>query len=667
MSDISLGGGGGLGSLLARVGLDTSHLASGVAKARAEFSGLESHATSTGTGIAGAFSGLESKLGGIGKASGLSMLGGIGAAFTGGAAALDFIGGAIKDGIEKTQIDEAVRVLIRNAAAIGSTVSEHAFDDIAAHIAKTLVVPESDIKKGLEPLLNVPNLTKPALDRLATLTADASAAVGKPVDAVALAVSRIGQAPEKASRALRALGIVIDKQTEDAVKGFVAQGDTAGATNVILGDIEKRYHGVAEATGKAAGPQQHLAVAMKELQEKIGVALLPLLQKLTPVFEKLAEVLGQVLPPILDILVPALGFIADHIEWVLGPLTSLILLFKLGKAAIEEVGPFFEKIGKIAGDAAKAVGDGIGDALDWISSLPGKIADIAKGAPDWLLQAGKDIISGLLAGIEAYVPFVWGFWTGLPGRIWDLLKDAGSWLIDTGSSILHGLLNGIGAVAPELWGFYTSMPGRILDLLGDAGSWLLDTGANVIHGLVGGLGNTVGELWEFLRGLPGQIADIASGMWDGITNAFRSAINELIDLWNGLHFDLPAIDWGPIHLGGGSIDVPQIPHLHTGGIVPGRPGQDVLAVLQAGERVLSLQQLSHLDNLGGSVRSAFANLDQASRSSPLSGGAASTGGTTVVHEHHIHREATINVPHNVDDIARAVKRQIEWSVMTGGF
>jgi len=74
------------------------------------------------------------------------------------------------------------------------------------------------------------------------------------------------------------------------------------------------------------------------------------------------------------------------------------------------------------------------------------------------------------------------------------------------------------------------------------------------------------QILSFITGLPGRIAGIASGMWHGITDAFRSALNMLIDLWDRLGFTLPAINWGPMHIGGGHISLPKIPHLEAGGI-----------------------------------------------------------------------------------------------------
>ena len=70
--------------------------------------------------------------------------------------------------------------------------------------------------------------------------------------------------------------------------------------------------------------------------------------------------------------------------------------------------------------------------------------------------------------------------------------------------------------------------------------------------------------------MPGRIAGAARGMFDGIWQAFRSAINMIVDGWNGLRFGIPEIDThipGIGKVGGGDFGVPQIPHLAQGGLI----------------------------------------------------------------------------------------------------
>lgn len=97
----------------------------------------------------------------------------------------------------------------------------------------------------------------------------------------------------------------------------------------------------------------------------------------------------------------------------------------------------------------------------------------------------------------------------------------------------------------------------------------------------------LGDVIDFVRGMPGKISRAASGMWDGIAGAFRGAINSVIRVWNNLGFNVPSVNLGPLgNWGGFHIGTPNIPYLHAGGIVPGIPGSDVPAILQAGERVI---------------------------------------------------------------------------------
>jgi Arc/MetJ-type ribon-helix-helix transcriptional regulator len=116
----------------------------------------------------------------------------------------------------------------------------------------------------------------------------------------------------------------------------------------------------------------------------------------------------------------------------------------------------------------------------------------------------------------------------------------------------------------------------IVDVASSVFSWIAGHWPLLLAILTGPFGLAVYEIvshWQQLigwfAGLPGQIASIASHMWDGILNAFRAVLNGVIDLWNRMHFTLPKIDVGPIHAGGETIGVPQIPHLAEGGLMTG--------------------------------------------------------------------------------------------------
>jgi len=94
--------------------------------------------------------------------------------------------------------------------------------------------------------------------------------------------------------------------------------------------------------------------------------------------------------------------------------------------------------------------------------------------------------------------------------------------------------------------------------------------------------------WNFIKKIPGWVASAFKAVVNAITWPFRTAFNQIADAWNhtigSLHWTVPS--WIP-GIGGNTIGVPNLPHFHQGGVVPGAPGQEVMAVLQAGEEVTS--------------------------------------------------------------------------------
>lgn len=76
-----------------------------------------------------------------------------------------------------------------------------------------------------------------------------------------------------------------------------------------------------------------------------------------------------------------------------------------------------------------------------------------------------------------------------------------------------------------------------------------------------------------VKAMPGKIAAAARGMFDGITAAFKSAINAIIRGWNSLQFSTPkiSIPFAP-DIPSVTFGVPNIPYLAKGGpAAAGRP------------------------------------------------------------------------------------------------
>ena len=122
----------------------------------------------------------------------------------------------------------------------------------------------------------------------------------------------------------------------------------------------------------------------------------------------------------------------------------------------------------------------------------------------------------------------------------------------------------------------------------------------VFSTVVGWIVTKGGALLGFFTELPGKISAAVTGLWDGLKTSFRSAVNWIIDHWNGLQlrlggqhislpfgqsFDIPSI----------TLDTPNIPRLAAGGIVAHRPG-GVLAILGEGRYD---EQVTPLDGRSG--------------------------------------------------------------------
>ncbi len=128
--------------------------------------------------------------------------------------------------------------------------------------------------------------------------------------------------------------------------------------------------------------------------------------------------------------------------------------------------------------------------------------------------------------------------------------------------------NGIKTAAKAVGDWFTN---TLAPAFGRAWQWIKDKAAGV---------------WDWMKALPGKFRDAFAKVNGYISAPFRAAFNTVSDAWNNtvgrLNWTVPS--WVP-HYGGNTVSAPRLPKFHTGGVVPGSPGQEVPIMALAGERV----------------------------------------------------------------------------------
>jgi phage-related minor tail protein len=268
-----------------------------------------------------------------------------------------------------------------------------------------------------------------------------------------------------------------------------------------------------------------------------------------------------------------------------------------------------------------------------VSFIGGQVIPMIQNIVTWL----KDHFGGALDAVMGIVKDV-----AMP-----VLAALGAIMLVTGAKMAIGWLIGLGPIAlivlavtaltalivanwdrivgflKAAWEKIQAIAGTVLNWMGDrwnafagfvSGIWHGITGAigsalegvkNVFNTVIGWIRDRWNDLVAFFGGIPdaigrafGSLASILGNVFKGAINAVISAINWavdhtlnwLVDRANDVIRWIPGIPYIP--------RIPHIPTMHMGGIVPGRSGQEVLTLLEAGETVLPADSRG---SLGGNV------------------------------------------------------------------
>lgn len=231
------------------------------------------------------------------------------------------------------------------------------------------------------------------------------------------------------------------------------------------------YEFISSTWGKLA---ELLSPVWDEVSEKVasfgewfsgfwGETIWPALSKIIDFFKMIGEAIGnfisnhwEVLKPILIVLgTVLLTPIIVGLGLVVGAIAAVVAIVGLVVAAITGFVYLLVKLpGWVAG-VVTAIGN-------WFANMWNKAREVwdnmKSAVSDWV----NNHIRPLPGQVGEALVSVINWFKALPGRLWEAFKGAGTWLVNAGKDIVSGLLNGIGDGAARIgdW-FLDKVPGWI--------------------------------------------------------------------------------------------------------------------------------------------------------------------------------------------------------------
>lgn len=261
------------------------------------------------------------------------------------------------------------------------------------------------------------------------------------------------------------------------------------------------------------------------------------------------------------------------------------------------LGQFGEALGKMFGDSGSAMGSMGKQFLDAMTQLMPVFTQVFQQLAQ--NNSIKDIGS-MLGSLILLIPPLVQAMQPLVRAFADLMRDLGPLmplLIKMAglSMVPFALgLQALGYVLKPLAPLFRGLSGTVgnlLDILGGGPNgkaalnrlsqeWkgLHDWFHNVFAAVPKYLSDKWNALSGMFSGMPAKIRSATKGMWDGIKDAFKAAINWIIQAWNKLSFTVPSISYkGHKIFGGQRIGVPKIHELRRdGGVLAAREPNGLL-------------------------------------------------------------------------------------------
>jgi hypothetical protein len=299
-----------------------------------------------------ALSALGGKLGKIG-----GVVAGALSAATGAAGV--FGGASVMAAVNSEAVAKGLANAVENSQAFGSSATDiqtatDALDSASTKLGQLSGIDDELINQIKTHWLEVPAIAGmgiAGINKAAEVAANVAAGTGKDIESVSNALSKAMENPATAMSKLQKAGVFLTDSQKAVYDQMVANGDEMGANGYLLDQLGEKYKNAAE---KSANPFDRLKVIFENLQEKIGGALLPLMDKVVPIVEKFIDnlVASPEFEAFTKVLVDQFGKLLEVAGPLLEPIGNLVLtllpvfvsLAGLLAGALEKVLPAFQPL-----------------------------------------------------------------------------------------------------------------------------------------------------------------------------------------------------------------------------------------------------------------------------------------------------------------------------------
>lgn len=303
----------------------------------------------------------------------------------------------IKSSEDQVRVNKQLEAVLKSTGGtVGLTAQQ--IQDMAAKFQKLTTIGDEAIQQGQNMLLTFTNIRKDAFEPATAILLDMSTAMNGGVTPSAEQLSQqaiqLGKAlndPIQGISALSRVGVSFTEQQKAMIEKLQKAGDILGAQKIILAELGKEFGGSASAQLETfTGKLKNLYNRIGDIKERLGTALIPIVDSFAKILEHVVEILEGLSPEtirtiaVVTVLTTAVAALATGIGAFLLLVPKITAGFAVIKAGMLAINPVLVVLtlafGAFVAYVAKKQGEIKGA---WDTTTSAIQADVQKQSDTW--------------------------------------------------------------------------------------------------------------------------------------------------------------------------------------------------------------------------------------------------------------------------------------------